>query len=117
MSLLQWDGTLREVTGIQGVRGALIVSADDGLVVAESAMEGLVTTDVAAFVASLISRAQRTAVAMGTTPPTRVHVTAEFGTVVAVAGSDPLWLVAVTDTTVEFGRLRLLLGDLAVVLA
>lgn len=117
MSLPQWDAMLREITGIVGVRGALIVSADDGLVVAESAMEGLETTDVAAFVASLISRAQRTAGAMRSSPPTRVHVTAEQGTLFAVAGTDPLWLVAVTDTSVELGRLRLLLGDLAGVLA
>lgn len=116
MSLLHWEGTLREVTGIMGVRGALIVSADDGLVVAESAMEGLATTDVAAFAAALISRAQRTASAMHTSAPTRVHVTAESGTLFAVAGTDPLWLVAVTDPTVELGRLRLLLGDLAAVL-
>jgi len=117
MTMQQWEGTLREITGIHGVRGALIVSADDGLVVAESAMEGLAMTDVAAFAASLISRAQRTAVAMAATPPTRVHVTADAGTLYAVAGAEPLWLVAITDTTVELGRLRLLLGDLAVVLA
>ncbi|MEO5798413.1 MAG: roadblock/LC7 domain-containing protein [Gemmatimonadales bacterium] len=116
MSIPRWEGMLREITGIVGVRGALIVSADDGLVVAESAMDGLETTDVAAFAASLISRAQRTARAMHCAPPTRVHITAESGTVFAVAGDDPLWLVAVTDTTVELGRLRLLLGDLAVVL-
>lgn len=116
MSMPRWEGMLREITGIIGVRGALIVSADDGLVVAESAMDGLETTDVAAFAASLISRAQRTAVAMRSAPPTRLHLTAESGTVFAVAGSDPLWLVAVTDTSIELGRLRLLLGDLAGVL-
>ncbi len=117
MSIARWEGMLREITGIIGVRGALIISADDGLVVAESAMEGLETTDVAAFAASLISRAQRTAAAMRTSPPTRLHVTAELGTLFAVAGGEPLWLVAVTDPTVELGRLRILLGDLAVVLA
>lgn len=116
MSLPRWEGMLREITGIMGVRGALIVSADDGLVVAESAMDGLETTDVAAFAAALISRAQRTAHAMRCAPPTRVHVSAESGTLFAVAGAEPLWLVAVADTSVELGRLRLLLGDLAVVL-
>jgi hypothetical protein len=54
---------------------------------------------------------------MASPPPTRVHVTADAGTLYAVAGAEPLWLVAITDTTVELGRLRLLLGDLAVVLA
>ena len=49
MSLERWQQILREVTGIPGVRGALIVSADDGLVVAESAMESVATSDVAAL--------------------------------------------------------------------
>lgn len=116
MSIPRWEGMLREITGIMGVRGALIVSADDGLVVAESAMEGLETTDVAAFAAAVISRAERTAKAMRCAPPTRLHLSAEEGTLFAVAGAEPLWLVAVTDTSVELGRLRLLLGDLAGVL-
>ena len=117
MNVPHWEVMLREVTGIVGVRGALIVSADDGLVVADSAMDGLETTDVAAFAASLIARAQRTTAAMRTAAPSRLQVAAEGGTLFAVAGAEPLWLVAVADTTAELGRLRLLLGDLAVVLA
>ncbi|MES2125541.1 MAG: roadblock/LC7 domain-containing protein [Gemmatimonadota bacterium] len=117
MNVPQWETMLREITGISGVRCALIVSADDGLVVAEAAMEGFETTDVAAFTASIISRMQRTAGAMHIAPPNRMHLTAEAGTLLAVAGSDPLWLVAVADPTAEQGRLRLLLGDLAGVLA
>lgn len=116
MSVLPWEETLREITGVVGVRGALIVSAEDGLVVAESAMEGLETASVAAFAASLIARAERTAAAMQLSAPTRVHVTAEAGMLFAVAGAEPLWLVAVTDPSAELGRLRLLLGDLAAAL-
>ena len=39
------------------------------------------------------------------------------GSVVAARGRDQLWLVVVTDAEAEFGRLRLLLGDVASELA
>jgi hypothetical protein len=35
------------------------------------------------------------------------------GIVVAAAGSEPLWLIAVASPDTELGRLRLLVGDLA----
>jgi predicted regulator of Ras-like GTPase activity (Roadblock/LC7/MglB family) len=113
MSGDRWQQILREVTGVPGVRGALILSADDGLVVAESAMDALDTADVAALAAMLVSRAGRCAAAMATAAPTAVHLTARHGALVAVAGPEPLWLAAVADHDAELGRLRLLLGDFA----
>lgn len=113
MSMDSWQGALREVTGVAGVRGALIVSADDGLVIAETAMDDLATADVAALSAALVSRAIRTTTAMQADVPHSVHLAAENGVMIAVAGPAPLWLVAIARNDAELGRLRLLLRDLA----
>lgn len=113
VSVDPWRRVLDEVTGVVGVRGALIVSTDDGLVVAESAMASLETADVAALAAGLAQRAARVTSAAGGSAPTSVRLTAERGSVIAVAGVSPLWLVAIVDPSAELGRLRILLGDLA----
>lgn len=47
---------LDRVTRVGGVRGAMLVVADDGLVVAESLMEGIRGAAVAALAASLTRR-------------------------------------------------------------
>lgn len=117
MSLDRWQQILREVTGIPGVHGALLVSVDDGLVIAESAMETVATGDVAALAAALVARARRTAEAAQGARPRSVHLTASGGVLVAMAGPDPLWLVALADSRAELGRLRVMLGDSAVSLA
>ena len=48
--------TLAGLTRVPGVRGALIVSRDDGLVVADTLMEGINGAAVAALAASLAGR-------------------------------------------------------------
>ncbi len=111
-----WQDALREVTGVTGVIGALIISADDGLVVAETAMEGLATADVAALAAALVTRAVRCNAAMQVAIPSSLHLVATAGALLAVAGPSPLWMVAVAGPDAELGRLRLLLRDFAGVL-
>lgn len=104
---------LREVIGIPGVRGAVLISVEDGLVVAEAAMEQLDGADVAALMAALVARASRVARAVPTQPPRLVHLAGESGTLLGVLAESPLWLVALAEPGAEVGRLRLLLGDLA----
>src|SRR5438046_508514 len=53
------------VTRVRGVRGAMIVSSDDGLVVAEHLMEGIKGSAVAALAASLANRLRRAMAAAG----------------------------------------------------
>ena len=113
MSVAEWQDALRELTGVAGVRGALIVSAEDGLVVAETAMDDLATADVAALSAAVVARAARSTGAMGDAGLHSVHLVGEHGAVIAEAGPPPLWLVAVARSDAELGRLRLLLRDLA----
>lgn len=113
MSAAPWAEALREVTGVPGVLGALVISADDGLVVAEAAMDELATADIAALAAALVGRAGRCTAAMQGGVPALVHLVADGGAVLAVAGPEPLWLVAVARHDVELGRVRLLLRDFA----
>ena len=116
MNIDQWQAALREVTGVAGVLGALIVSAEDGLVVAETAMEDLATADVAALSAALVMRVARCTAAMDAGPPQTAYLAGDRGALLAVAGPAPLWLVAVARNDGELGRLRLLMRDFADVL-
>ncbi len=113
MSLERWERLLGEVIVIPGVRGAALVAVDDGLVVAEAALDQLDGADVAALVAALVSRAARVARSIPTEPPRLIHLAGEGGTLLAIEASAPLWLVAVAEPGAEVGRLRVLLGDLA----
>ena len=40
----RWTELLNSLTRVPGVRGAMVVSAEDGLVVAESSMQGALDT-------------------------------------------------------------------------
>ena len=113
MSMDQWQAALRDVTGITGVVGALLVSVDDGLVIVETAMEDLATADVAALSAALVNRAIRCTNAMAGPAPQTLYLVGERGALLAVAGRAPLWLVAVARSDAELGRLRLLMRDFA----
>ncbi len=113
MNREQWEQRLGRITALPGVRGALVVSADDGLVVHEIAVDGLDTADVAALATAVVHRVTALAVASGDTSVRLCTLTATEGTMVAAQGADGLWLVAVAEPDTELGRLRLLLGDLA----
>jgi predicted regulator of Ras-like GTPase activity (Roadblock/LC7/MglB family) len=117
MNTGRWQDMLGEVTAIHGVRGALVISADDGLVVHQAAMEGLETADVAALASALVRRSESLANALGEPAVRLCTLAAERGSVLAARGEAGLWMVAVTEPNAELGRLRLLLGDLAPELA
>lgn len=104
---------LDEASRTEGVRGALLVSAEDGLVVAESAMEGLESAPVAALAASLTGRLVRAAEAAGQSPPALVHLEATEGALFIAVGEGGLLLVAVTAPDVNAGQVRLALLDAA----
>jgi len=104
---------LEEVCRTPGVRGALLASADDGLVVAESAMEGLDAAPVAALAASLATRLGQAAEAAGQARPALVHLEATEGALFIARGEGDLLLAAVTDPDVNAGLVRLALLDAA----
>lgn len=107
------EGVLTEVCRAEGVRGALLVSAEDGLVVAESAMDGLDAAPVAALAASLAARLAGTTTALGQPPPALISLEATEGGLVIAGGEGGLLLVAVTEPDANAGMIRLALLDAA----
>lgn len=97
------------ITRVRGVRGAMLVSAEDGLVVAEQLMEGIKGGAVAALAASLAGRLRRAMEAAGTGASVFWHLQAEQGALLVVPGGDAsgLLVVAVAEPDVNIGLVRL----------
>jgi predicted regulator of Ras-like GTPase activity (Roadblock/LC7/MglB family) len=98
------------VTRVRGVRGAMLVSAEDGLVVAEQLMEGIKGGAVAALAASLAGRLGRAMQAAGTGSSVFWHLQAEQGALLVVLGSGSstgILVVAVAEPDVNIGLVRL----------
>lgn len=104
---LPFTAALERITRIRGVRGAMLVAGEDGLVVAESVMEGVRGNAVAALAASLAKRLRKACEAAGGGVPQFVHLQGETGTLVAVPAPDGVLVVAVGDQDVNIGLLRL----------
>lgn len=101
------------VTRVSGVRSALLVSADDGLVVAESALEDQPTEAAAAFAARLAGRLGVLTGALLAPPMSVLLLQATLGQLFVVVGTPGLLLVAVTTNEVNIGEARLALLDAA----
>ena len=92
---------------LRGLAGAMEVSADDGLVVAESLMEGLPGAAVAARAASLMRRMGTAVSAAGFALPSFMHLQAAVGALLVVpAGPDTL-LIAIGDRDINLGLARI----------
>lgn len=105
------DVALERVTQVAGVRGSLLISATDGLVVAERLMEGIDGRALAALAANLIRRLSRAAVGAGAQEPTFVHLRSNAGSVLAAPGSSDLVLVALARPDANLGLARLEMLD------
>jgi predicted regulator of Ras-like GTPase activity (Roadblock/LC7/MglB family) len=104
---------LKRVSAVKGVRGAMLVSAPDGLVVAESLMEDVDGQAVAALAAALAGRLRRVASAASLGTPAVVQLRGEAGTLLAVPAGEELLLVAVGDREANLGLARLELLEAA----
>ena len=102
--------TLDRVSAIRGVRGAMLVSAADGLVIADSLMDGVDGQAVAALAASLVGRPTSAA---GMSAPSIVHLRAAEGSVLAVPAGTDVLVVAVTAADANLGLARLEMLDVA----
>lgn len=105
---------LDTITRVRGVRGAMLVSADDGIVVAEQLMEGIKGSALAALAASLAGRLKRAMQAAGTGASVFWHLQAEQGALLVVpagsadgAGGGNILVVAVAEPDVNIGLVRL----------
>lgn len=99
--------TLAEITRIPGVRGALVVSRDDGLVVADALMEGVEGNAVAALAASLAGRMRGVTAALGQPEPVLLMLGGTDGMLLLAPGPSGLLLVAVAGAEVNQAELRL----------
>ncbi len=104
---------LDRVTRVPGVRGALLASAGDGLVVAEQLMEGVDGRAAAALAGSLVGRLVRTAAAAGRGAPSFVQLRAERGSILAALCPDDLVLILVVGPDANVGLARLEMLDAA----
>ena len=94
------------VTRVRGVRGAMLVTGDDGLVVAEQLMEGIKGPAVAALAASVARRLGRAMETAGVGATLFWHLQAERGALLVVPA--PSGLLVVRDRSVPMGRLAIL---------
>jgi len=104
------SGPLDLITRVRGVRGAMLVSAEDGLIVAEQLMEGIKGGAVAALAASLAGRLRRAMEAAGTGTSVFWHLQAEQGALLVVPGGNNaggILVVAVAEPDVNVGLVRL----------
>ncbi|PYP37122.1 MAG: hypothetical protein DMD46_06835 [Gemmatimonadetes bacterium] len=95
------------VTRVRGVRGAMLVSADDGIIVAEQLMEGIKGPAVAALAASLATRLRRAMEAAGVGASLFWHLQAEQGALLVVPTAGGTLVVAVAEPDVNVGLVRL----------
>ena len=102
---------LERVTRVPGVRGSLLISADDGLVVAERLMDGIDGRAIAALAASLVQRLGRAIGGAGMRAPTFVHLRGNAGSVLAAPGRYDLVLVALIAPDANLGLARLEMLD------
>lgn len=104
---------LDDITRVAGVKCALLVSIDDGLVVAESSLEGQATEAAAAFAARLAQRLAALTRTLHTPPMSVMLLQATAGQLFVAAGGEGLLIVAVTGNEVNIGEARLALLDAA----
>ena len=100
------------ITRVRGVRGAMLVSADDGIIVAEQLMEGIKGSAVAALAASLAGKLRRAMEAAGAGASVFWHLQAEQGALLVVpggggGGGEGILVVAVAEPDVNIGLVRL----------
>ena len=95
------------VTRVRGVRGAMLVSADDGIVVAEQLMEGIKGAAVAALAGSVASRLGRALEAAGLGAGVFWHLQAAQGALLVVGAPSGILVVAVAEPDVNVGLVRL----------
>jgi predicted regulator of Ras-like GTPase activity (Roadblock/LC7/MglB family) len=98
---------LESLTRLRGIRGAMVVAAQDGLVVAESLMGGVKGPTLAAVAASLAGRAADLSARAGFGSPRFLHMQATDGSLLIAPASADLVLVAVAGRDVPLGLLRL----------
>ena len=100
---------LERINRVSGVRGSMIVAAEDGLIVEEELMVGVPGPAAAALVAALFRRARRSVEAASFGSAGYLQVEGEGGLLFAAAPPEmgDLLLVVVAEAWVNVGLVRL----------
>ena len=98
---MNFGEALGPIRGTRGVRGALVVSRADGLVVSSELAPGVNGAAVAALSASLARRVDSMAKALGHQQPALFELAGSEGSLLAAAASPELLLVAVTSRDID----------------
>ena len=104
---MRFRGILDTITRVRGVRGAMIVTSRDGLVVSDALMEGVRGNAVAALTSSLTKQVANATAAAGVGAPQFLHVHAVGGALLAVAAGTEILVVAIAERSVNVGLVRL----------
>ena len=107
MTAPAFERALDLVTRVRGVRGAMLVSAEDGLIVAEQLMEGIKGPAVAALAGSLANRLGRAMEAAGVGTSVFWHLQGSQGALLVVPTPSGILVVAVAEADVNVGLVRL----------
>ncbi len=109
----QYQQALKSITQVHGVRGALVVTHDDGLIVADSLVEGVRGNAVAALTASLVKRMGLAAHAACGGAQQFLHLQARDGSVFVMPTAGDVVIVAIADEHVDMGLVRLEMAHMA----
>jgi predicted regulator of Ras-like GTPase activity (Roadblock/LC7/MglB family) len=104
---------LESLTAIHGVRGAMIATGDDGIVVAEAVMEDVDGAALAALASSLTRRLEGAAAAASGGRPGFLHLQATGGALLVCPAGHGLLLVVIAERGVNVGRARLEMARVA----
>lgn len=98
---------LDSLTRLRGIRGAMVVAAEDGLVVAESLMGGVKGPAVAAMAATLAARVAALTGCARLGNARLLHLQAHDGALLVAPAPADLLLVVVAGRDVPLGMIRL----------
>jgi predicted regulator of Ras-like GTPase activity (Roadblock/LC7/MglB family) len=87
----------------------MLVTADDGLVIADTVMEGVRGNAVAALAASLMKRFRRVSAAASVGAPHFLHLQADNGTLVVVPAPNDVLVVTIGSPELNVGLTRLVM--------
>lgn len=113
--MIDFADVLSRLNRVAGVRGSLVVSCDDGLLLDAELPPDISGDAVAALAARLFSRARRVLLPLSRAPFTWLQLSGGQGFLfVAAAGApDEFLLVIAADSGVNVGQLRLQASHLA----
>lgn len=103
--ITEFTATLTGICRERGVRAAAAVTADDGTLIDSVLRVGDDGDQVAALAASLYRRARQSARAAGMGEITLLHLEAASGRLFVI-GHDLVLLIAVTESAVNIGAVR-----------